>query len=383
MRRKRRGTTILRRRVGREGLTRQGYKFPLPIICVIHFYLLNSLSIHVKIVFLIDYIIEMKSFLTFLVTIGTVIGSGFLSGKEIVVFFSRFGLMSFPCIAFAFFLFWGLFYFFLLYGKEAVNELKKPSTAILNIAICVIISSAMIAGSIDLISFAGDFISFLFLMALLVAMFFIIKNGIGSVEKFNLVLVPVMLVVLLFNIIFKFGGSIQSSHFSFAGFYYAFMYVVLNCSNSGIIIAQMGKDLSKKQKARVSFFSALALCVVLCLTNIALLQNQSVFSADMPLLALFDGWQRLIMQAVVMLGCVTTLFSLIYSLSSCLRGLFQSKVLVYIFCMAPLVISFLGFGKIVSYLYPLTSILGGLLIVDLFFLPLYRSFRKKFVPHDK
>ena len=262
--------------------------------------------------------------------------------------------------------------------------MKKPSTSILNIAICLIISSAMIAGSIDLISFAGDFISFVFLFLILMSFYFIIKNGIGSLEKFNLILVPIMIIVLLFNIVFKFGGELPGASFSFTGFYYAFMYVILNCSNSGIIIAQMGKDLSNKQKARVSFFSALALCVVLCLTNIALLQNQSVFNADMPLLDLFDGWQRLIMQAVVMLGCVTTLFSLIYSLSSCLRGLFQSKVLVYIFCMTiPLLISFLGFGKIVSYLYPLTSILGGLLIVDLFFLPLCRSVRKKILPHDK
>jgi len=319
-----------------------------------------------------------NAFLTFLVTIGTVIGSGFLSGKEIVVFFSRFGIFSFPCIIIAFFLFWGLFYFFLIQGDKAINRLENSHLAnILNIVICLILSSAMLAGSIDLISFAGNFISTLVLMLILACCFLIIKRGAKSLEKLNLLLVPLMVFILLvciMKIIFTGHLSLRNPSFSYLGIFYSVMYVVLNTSNSGIVIAHMGKGLTRKQKVRVSFFSALVLCVILLLANTVLLQNEGVFAEDMPLLALFSGSQKVIMQVVILFGCVTTLFSLVYSVSLGLRGLFKSATSKFALSVVfPLVVSFLGFGVIVTNFYPVTSVLGAYLLFDLFLLPFFKQ----------
>ena len=62
--------------------------------------------------------------------LGTVIGSGFISGKEITVFFTRFGLYSFPCIFLAFFIFWALFYIILTRGEKALEKLKLNDSSI-------------------------------------------------------------------------------------------------------------------------------------------------------------------------------------------------------------------------------------------------------------
>ena len=50
----------------------------------------------------------MKEFGKVMLIIGMVIGSGFASGKEIAVFFSRFGWLSYVFIPIAFLLFFSL-----------------------------------------------------------------------------------------------------------------------------------------------------------------------------------------------------------------------------------------------------------------------------------
>ena len=73
---------------------------------------------------LIDYIMA-KVFVAVLVLFGAVLGSGFASGKEIVVFFSRFGNLSFLYIFLAAFLFFLLFYFFLKNAEKIAIIVEK------------------------------------------------------------------------------------------------------------------------------------------------------------------------------------------------------------------------------------------------------------------
>ncbi len=315
-----------------------------------------------------------KSFLAFLITIGTVIGSGFLSGKEIVVFFSRFGKFSYLCIVLAFFLFWGLFYFMFNAGEKALERLQKSKlSSFLNIAICLTLSSAMFAGSFESVAFAGNFFGFLIMAVVVGICFYVTKHGLGVLEKINVILVPIMVVIILlcespllnFNSLLDYSSSIK-----YAGLFYSVFYVLLNASNSGVLLAHLGGGLTKRQKARVSFFSALVLCLILLLTNSVLLANSGAFGEDMPLLSLFTGSKRILMQIVILFGCVTTLFSLVFTLSRSLGGRIKSELVKDIVCVVtPFAISFVGFGSIVAYLYPISSVLGGALLFDLFLLP--------------
>ena len=320
----------------------------------------------------------MKVFSAILVIIGTVIGSGFMSGKEIVVFFSRFGVFSFPCIVIAFFLFWLLFNFFLKNGDKADEKLKNSKFSnVINFLICTILSSAMIAGCTELLSPLPALIRFFVLGVILFFCFFIIKKGLGGLEKANFLLVPVMVIVLIIGLICATNFSnmqiSMSTSFSSWGVFYCLLYVLLNTSNSCIVLAKLGKGLNKSQKARVSFLSALALFVILLFANLVLLQNKDVFSQDMPLLSLFDRPWSIVMQAMILLGCVTTLFSLVFASSGSVRGLCRNNFFIGVTSVIlPLAISAGGFGNIVSLLYPLTSVLAVFLLCDLFFIPFFK-----------
>ena len=323
-------------------------------------------------------VIVMKVFSAILVVIGTVIGSGFMSGKEIVVFFSRFGWLSFPCIGLCFFLFFLLFDFFLRHGEEAKERLKNSKfSLIINFFICTILSAAMIAGCINLLSSFHVLIKIAIIGAILIYCVSVIRKGMGSLEKANLALVPVMIIVLIIALSISIKSS--SGVFHKAGEYsaysilYSILYVLLNTSNSCIVLAKVGSKMTDKQKVRVSFFSALALSLILLFANFVLLQNESVFGQDMPLLSLFKGRGAFIMQMIIMLGCVTTLFSLVLTNAESVRGLCNKTWFLGLVCLIiPLGISLCGFGNIVSLLYPLTSVLGVFLLCDLFMIPFFK-----------
>ncbi len=319
---------------------------------------------------------------TFMVIIGTVIGSGFLSGKEIVVFFTRFGKMSYLCIFLAFLLFFGLFYFFLTKGSKTLAHLNKSKfTNLLNCLICFILSGAMFAGIFSLLEETHILIRIIVMAICLFYSIRVVLKGATLLEKLNLILVPLMIIFLIFNLFnlfaLKKGTLFVGSFFPFSIFY-CFLYVILNTSNSSIVISSLSEQLSKKQKVQVSFFSSLTLSLILLFANIVLLQNSYAFSEDMPLLTLFNGWQKIVMSIIILLGCITTLFSLVYTMSNSLRGVCDNIFFVLTFSVVlPFVFSFLGFGFIVANFYPITSVLGIFLLCELFLIPFFKKAYKK------
>lgn len=311
-----------------------------------------------------------NSFNCFLAIIGTVIGSGFISGKEIVVFFSRFGELSFLAVFLSFFLLFYLFKFILNKGEKALLKLKNSKISfILNIFLCLIFSSAMFAGIANILTFNLKFLNYFIFFIVIFLCFFVFKKGIGGLNKLNLIFVPIMSVVFLLAVVTKIK-FVAMSQDSFGGlsFVYAILYCIMNTSNGCVMIAGFSSSLSSKQKTRVAFFSALALSVLLLLANIVLLQNPSSFESAMPMLCLFEGASLVIMTSMVFVGCLTTLLTLTYTLSSSMRGLCKSELLIFfVSVLLPLILSLLGFNFIVEYLYPLTSILGVYILFDLFF----------------
>ena len=314
----------------------------------------------------------MKMISVLFAIVGTVIGSGFISGKEIAVFFARFGLWSIPCIFLSFFLFWGIFYAILIKGKVLLQKLKSSKLFfILNLFLCIIFSSAMFAGINNLLNFDNFFINFLIFLLILALSTLIYKKGVGIFNKINMATVPLMIVFLLLLLSSKASFTLplyQSQESGWAVFY-CILYVALNTSNGCVMIASLGENLTRKQKARVSLYSALVLMIMLLFVNIILLQHSSYLSLEMPLLQLFNGVQEAFMKVIIFIGCSTTLFSLVYTSSFLVRGLCNNEFLIFsVSVLLPALLSLLRFGFIVLYLYPLASVMGIFILFDLIFL---------------
>ena len=323
----------------------------------------------------------MKVLLASLAIIGTIIGSGFISGKEIVVFFSNFGLMSFFCIILVFILFFYLFRLLLNYNLNEKGQKNSKFLYILNIILSFVFSSAMFAGISDIANDFSLFVSIPLYIFVLLICFFIFKKGQGGLNKINIILIPFMICIFVFCLISKIEFkplSFENALPPYFSFFYALLYVVLNISNSNVLISNLGKNLSNKQKTRVAFISALVLFLILTLANIVLLQNQASFVQEMPLLSLFSGYSKIIMTLVIFIGCLTTLFSLVYSTSLSMRGLCKNEYMTFfVSVIMPFIMSLAGFSNIIMYFYPLASVLGAILLFELFFNSFFKRANKK------
>ncbi len=316
-----------------------------------------------------------------LAILGTVLGSGFVSGKEIVVFFSRFGLWSYPTIAIVFVLFYYLLKWLLSAGERVEKILKESKFAFaLNLIVCTIFSSSMFAGVTDMLG-ENRVLSVIFMAVILTFCWLISRRGISCLDKINLALVPFMFGTLCFmvaSILVRGGVQISQTSFGGASVFYAFLYVLLNTANSCLLFGKLGTRLTARQKTRVAFVSALVLSVMLAFVNTALLINPQVLGESMPLLALFDGAFGVVVAIAILVGCLTTLFSLIYGCSSSMRGLCKNEIYIFLISViTPFAISFIGFGRIVQWLYPLASVLGAILLSTILFVPLFKRGNKK------
>lgn len=314
-----------------------------------------------------------KVFVVVFLIFGTVVGSGFASGKEIFVYFSRFGEWSYLYILLAGILFFFLFYFFLRFGEkilQKVEQIKIINWIILFISI--IFCSSMFAGIKNLFAYFPTWLYVTLFVILLILTFCLTVKGIGGLEKLNMFLMPVASLVFLGVLIY---GATLSSGFkletnALAGLLYSPLYVALNTSISGLIIAKVGKDLSKKQTFLSSLFSTLIILVFLFLGNFVLRQNPMVYASEMPFLTLMQNSKIMfiLIYLVLFAGCFTTLMSLCITLKIYFEKFvsdqkFSSALAVFI----PCILSSIGFSRIVSLFYPLASVLGIFILLFVIF----------------
>lgn len=303
----------------------------------------------------------MRDFGRIMLIIGTVIGSGFASGKEIAVFFSRFGSLSYVFIGLAFFLFFGVFYWILSYGNKGMSKLNSSKFfLILSVVVSLVFTSSMFAGTTATMSFSLLPLDIFLILALLIICIYVSQKGIKLLAKINTFLIPAAIVVLICCLINNFSsqpGFINGSFFS--GSFFSVLYVVMNVSTSCLVMGQLGEQMTKKSRLIVSFFSALILAVLLVFINYVILSNDGSINLSMPLLEISSGSIKILMRIVIFLGCLTTLLSLVYTISQALLKLGVYGVFnVFISVILPFCTSFMGFGNIVSILYPFVSVLG-------------------------
>lgn len=291
---------------------------------------------------------------------GTVVGSGFSSGKEIFVFFGRFGKLSFLFILLACVCFFFVFRFFLLHGKNIQNTLKKYKVLrLLVLLVSLVFCASMFAGITNLFSYFGNF-QIVLVSLLLLACVLVTARGFSSLEKINLFLMPAC-AVLFFVVLLCLPKSNTNFEIlnSWVGLLYAPLYVALNTCMSAVVISKI--NLKKKQANLVSLLSCFLIAIFLFFGNFVLQNNGDAFFSEMPFLALAqtNPLTFCLEFVVILVGCFTTLISLCFNIKNFFSGRFATLFAVFL----PFAISSLGFSQIVSFLYPLCSVLGVFLLL--------------------
>ena len=323
-----------------------------------------------------------KIFQIAVVFIGTIVGAGLASGKEITQFFTSFGLTSFFGI-----LFCGAFY--ILMGsiiakisiKYSLNSysdvLKIISPNLLGKLTGVITTFYLISSASIILAGSGALINQFFGIPKIVGSLIMLCIEVNSFIVPSLLGTITLIIVLYFlfcrdSISFQFISSFEPpkkgvavSTILYAG------YNVLCCS--GVLVPLSNETKNSKTMVYGIACGALGLTLLSSAINLLLLANQPyIYELEIPLLLVaqrFGSVVQALLLVIIWLEMFSTEVSDVYSISKTLEQSFNIKFKkgIFIVLAVALPISQIGFSNLISTLYPLFGILSLIFITQCIF----------------
>lgn len=315
----------------------------------------------------------LKSFLramsVAMLIVGTVIGAGFASGKEVVAFFGAVpnvftalitGVLVFACST-----------LFLFVGrrvkKSDIGEVNgevfgraRPLADVFMLFNSVTVLGAMLAG-VD--SLAAEFIDIRPVASIVIGLLcaVVAVRGLNGVIKANAVLVPVMIAFLCVCSLLAIDFPLKSQS-SGIDFYNVLLYVSMNMILGGGVLTTVHKlsprEIILSSAVAASIITGLLLCIM------GALQSTSAAKADMPMLliALKSGRATYFIGLPVIAASIfTTMLAAFKSIYDYVLGFFKYKLIAAgVVLIAGLTVGAFGFSAVVETLYPVTGILGML-----------------------
>lgn len=281
--------------------------------------------------------------------IGTVIGAGFATGRELCLYFANSEIFTliFSAALMGFFCF-----IFLFLGSK---NIKSPITIGKIINIVTVISaffvySAMLAASEELIrsSFgiplAGIFIGFLSAVC---------SNSLSSLKKVNIILIPILIVIVIFIAILTPNWSLTGSFRPINALGY--------CTMNMLFVSKLMYESGSNMRTKHIIISCVAVSIAVFILMYLLLKPIIIYKTfSMPFLMLCNANNCGIIAIVVILAAIfTTVTScnkiVAEQLTYCVNKKYLSLIIILV---SGITLSFAGFMKIVNITYPIISAFG-------------------------
>jgi uncharacterized membrane protein YkvI len=331
-----------------------------------------------------------KVFQVATVFIGTIVGAGLASGKEITEFFTQYGIKSFIGIIGC-----GIFYIIMgsIISKISIQYKLNSYSDVINIispnvvgkctgliTTLFLISSASIilAGSGALIhQFFGlpKIVGSLIMIA--IAIFFLLRGTEGLIEVnsfivpglvFTITLITVLYFMfckdtISFNNVYNFSArktGIALSTILYAGY---------NTLSASGVLVPLSTEMKKTKTMILGIIAGVTGLTILCLMiNLLLTVNQPyIYNYEVPLLFVSNRFGNIIqalLLVIIWLEMFSTVVSDVYSISKTLEQSFnlEFKRIIFLVLGVALIISQFGFGNLISRLYPMFGLLSLIFI---------------------
>ena len=347
-----------------------------------------------------------KIFQVATVFIGTIVGAGLASGKEITEFFTMYGINSFLGIITC-----GVFYIIMgsIISKISIDYNLSSYSDVINIispnilgkftgfiTTFFLISSASIilAGSGALIhQFFGIPKIFGSLIMISIAVFFLLRDTEGLIEV-NSFIVPALIgtLTLITALYFSFcKDTISFSNISNfqpkkSGLVIStLLYAGYNTLSASGVLVPLSTQMKKTKTMIIGVIvGAIGLTILCLMINLLLTVNQPyIYKYEIPLLFVANRFGNIIqalLLVIIWLEMFSTEVSDIYSISKTLNQSFNIKFKKAIFIVLgiALLISQFGFGNLITKLYPMFGILSLIFISQciIFFFKHKKDFSK-------
>ena len=333
-----------------------------------------------------------KVFQVATVFIGTIVGAGLASGKEITEFFTMYGVSSFLGIIAC-----GIFYIIMgsIISKISIDYNLSSYSDVINIispnilgkftgfiTTFFLISSASIilAGSGALIhQFFGIPKILGSLIMILIAVFFLRRDTEGLIEV-NSFIVPGLIgtLTLITALYFSFCkdtisfNNISSFPPQKSGLAISIiLYAGYNTLSASGVLVPLSTQMKKTKTMIIGVIvGAIGLTILCLMINLLLTINQPyIYKYEIPLLFVANRFGNIIQSlllVIIWLEMFSTEVSDIYSISKTLEQSFNIKFKkgIFIVLVIALLISQFGFGNLITKLYPMFGLLSLIFIVQ-------------------
>lgn len=328
--------------------------------------------------------------------IGTVVGAGFASGKEIVEFFVQYGTQGLVGIILATMLFiWAGIRVMLIAYRIQADSYQEVSTylfghpfgTVFNTLLLTVLlgtTSVMLAatGAIFWESFRlSPQIGIWFSMILI---FFVTKKGLFAIHHVNSIFVPMLIgftvLVFLYTKPWLDTNVVVESLRPWAWLSSPFYYVALNVTLTQAVLIPMGRQsTSEKPLILGGIIGGLGIGLLLLLAYASLsVKMPGIHHAEMPMIAVLQGLGPTIpflFSLLVYAEIFSTLVANVFGLAQQIRQVTPLRgptILLGILLICYL-ISFIGFSSLLRFLYPLF----GQLVVFFLVMLVYRQWRDR------
>lgn len=316
------------------------------------------------------------------VIIGTIIGAGFASGKEIFSFFCIYGINGL----------WGIlisnaligFVIYLTFKTVLDNNIKTysdftkflvGSNKILNYTINNIMNIFLLISFIVMVSGFGAYFNQEFgfpviygSIIIAILTFFTFFKSIDGIVKINTLLIPILvfLVILLGfkENIFSFNVNTLPTVLNFSWFLRSILYASYNSILLIPIIINLQDLISNKKQLKYVITITLAIMIILSLVIFVILNLniESIKSIDIPIVFIANKFgiiYKYLYGLTILIAIFTTAVSQGYSfLNNVSKNKKQYFVYSILICVLSITFSNVGFGNLLDVLYPLLGILG-------------------------
>ncbi len=290
--------------------------------------------------------------------VGSVIGAGFVTGKEVFEFFAKDFSLSGMYLAFLCFTL--SIWYVMNMRRNKVNKLFEIFVSIASIIVVSCMVSALDLLYNRLFWFMENVKIFSIFTAIL--LFIISNKGISAIEKFCAFTLPFVIVIIIVLCAIKIEDiSVALSPKTTVGIYNPFVYVGFNVLLSSGIIKNSGEKLSPLFKIVASLSASFVICS--CVFMLSLAVKKEGYNSEMPFVSLFFNNIKLlkIVDIITLFAIYSTLISSLYTVNS-FGGIRLKLSLKILLLTVAICISFIGFSEIVEKLYPIF----GIIAYDLF-----------------
>jgi len=331
--------------------------------------------------------------------VGVIVGAGFASGQEILKYFTSFGYLGIIGVFVSTALFSYLGMNLTVIGsrlqttshKEAIYKICGKWLGFVVDAILVFtlfgVGVVMIAGAGSIVhqQFSiQPFIGSLILMAIMIFTMMLnidkIVNIIGSITPFLFVMIVIISIYSLLTMDLSWNelNSIAKNQPSTLPnwFVSAVNYVSFNIAvGAGMSLVIGGAEMDERVAGRGGLLGGLGIGFLIMVAHLAIFSRiDSVASADMPLLKLFDEISPIlgIVMSVILFGMIfNTGVSMFYAFVARFFPMDTKKtyIPIVVTSFVGFFASFVGFTKLVDYFYPLIGYLGLFLVFALIYAP--------------